>query len=101
MPFDFTSGNPDNLTGGGPARMQDIQGPLYDIRAYLNALGGITGGAGAAIIPAAETRSNVAYGMLGTPDRVSGLIIPAGAEIEVSYMAQWQRDQSAADARAA
>jgi hypothetical protein len=41
MPFDYTSGNPDNLTGGGPARMQDIQGPFYDLRAYLNsAVGG-------------------------------------------------------------
>jgi hypothetical protein len=36
MPFDYTSGNPDNLAGGGPARMQDIQGPFYDLRAYLN-----------------------------------------------------------------
>jgi hypothetical protein len=41
MPFDYTSGNPDNLVGGGPARMQDIQGPFYDLRAYLNsAVGG-------------------------------------------------------------
>jgi hypothetical protein len=48
MPFDYTSGNPDNLVGGVPARMQDIQGPFYDLRAYLNSLpsGGGGGGGG-------------------------------------------------------
>src|SRR5262245_1916541 len=46
MPFDYTSGNPDNLTGGAPARMQDIQGPFYDIRAWLNSSTGGGGGAG-------------------------------------------------------
>jgi hypothetical protein len=48
MPFDYTSGNPDNLVGGVPARMQDIQGPFYDLRAYLNSLpsGGGDGGGG-------------------------------------------------------
>src|SRR3954454_15822837 len=49
MPFDYTSGNPDNLAGGLPAKMQDIQGPFYDLRAYLNTLtpgGGGGGGAG-------------------------------------------------------
>ena len=34
--FDYTSGNPDNLTGGTGAAMSDIQGPFYDIRNYLN-----------------------------------------------------------------
>jgi len=46
MPFDYTSGNPDNLTGGAAARMQDIQGPFYDIRAWLNSSTGGGGGAG-------------------------------------------------------
>jgi len=36
MSFDYTSGNPDNLVGGNAASMGDIQGPFYDIRAYLN-----------------------------------------------------------------
>jgi hypothetical protein len=35
--FDFTTGNPDNLIGGSPAAMTDIQGPLYDLRSFLNA----------------------------------------------------------------
>src|SRR5215467_6914469 len=56
MPFDYTSGNPDNLVGGVPARMQDIQGPFYDIRAYLNSLpsGGGGGGGGALTVVSAQ-----------------------------------------------
>lgn len=34
--FSYTSGNPDNLVGGDNAAMTDIQGPLYDIEAWLN-----------------------------------------------------------------
>jgi hypothetical protein len=48
MPFDFTSGNPDNLVGGGPARMIDIQGPFYDLRTWLNSATGGGGGASSA-----------------------------------------------------
>jgi hypothetical protein len=50
--FDYTSGNPDNLVGGLPAKMQDIQGPFYDLRAYLNTLtpGGGGGGGGAGLV---------------------------------------------------
>lgn len=35
-PFDYTSGNPDDLVGGGEASMTDIQGPFYDLESYLN-----------------------------------------------------------------
>src|SRR3954465_3419722 len=48
MPSDYTSGNPDNLVGGGPARMIDIQGPLYDLRTWLNSATGGGGGASSA-----------------------------------------------------
>lgn len=34
--FSFASGNPDNLVGGSPASMGDVQGPLYDLRDYIN-----------------------------------------------------------------
>lgn len=34
--FAYTSGNPDNLVGGNPASMTDMQGPLFDLRAYIN-----------------------------------------------------------------
>jgi hypothetical protein len=36
MSFSYTTGNPDNLVGGEDASMVDIQGPFYDLRAYLN-----------------------------------------------------------------
>jgi hypothetical protein len=48
MPFDYTSGNPDNLAGGGPARMIDIQGPFYDLRTWLNSATGGGGGTSSA-----------------------------------------------------
>lgn len=35
-PFGFTSGDPDRLFGDGSADMQDIQGPLFDLRDFLN-----------------------------------------------------------------
>lgn len=34
--FNFTTGNPNNLTGGADASMVDVQGPLVDLRTYLN-----------------------------------------------------------------
>lgn len=34
--FDYTSGNPANLTGGHSASMADIQGPFTDLKTYLN-----------------------------------------------------------------
>lgn len=34
--FDYTSGNPNNLTAGANASMADIQGPFVDLRDFLN-----------------------------------------------------------------
>jgi len=34
--FDYTTGDPDNLTGGGDAAMIDIQGSFFDVRTWLN-----------------------------------------------------------------
>lgn len=34
--FNYTTGNPTNLTGGAGASMTDIQGPLVDLRTFLN-----------------------------------------------------------------
>ena len=34
--FSYSSGNPDNLTGGHAASMQDIKGPFIDIVTFLN-----------------------------------------------------------------
>lgn len=37
--FSYTSGNPNNLIAGGNASMSDMQGPLTDLRTFVN--GGI------------------------------------------------------------
>lgn len=34
--FTYTSGNPNNLVGGQPASMADIQGPFTDLATFLN-----------------------------------------------------------------
>lgn len=34
--FSYTTGNPSNLTGGTTASMNDIQGPLTDVRTFVN-----------------------------------------------------------------
>jgi len=36
MSFDYTTGNPNNLTGSTAANMLDIQGPFVDLKAFLN-----------------------------------------------------------------
>jgi hypothetical protein len=36
MAFDYTTGNPNNLTGGLGANMLDIQGPFLDLKSFLN-----------------------------------------------------------------
>ena len=61
--FDYTSGSPDNLTGGAPARMQDIQGPFYDIRAWLNSTSG--GGGSGSTVPVLTSAPVLDVGMVG------------------------------------
>lgn len=34
--FSFTTGNPNNLTAGANASMNDVQGPFMDLRTFLN-----------------------------------------------------------------
>lgn len=34
--FNYTTGNPANLTGGSSASMNDIQGPLLDVQTFFN-----------------------------------------------------------------
>lgn len=40
--------------------------------------------------PAAESRTNAAYGLLGTPDRVQGIIVPDGGLLRIAYRAMWK-----------
>lgn len=117
--FAYSSGDPNNLVGGGAASMGDIQGPLVDLRTFLNGgnLDGVnlttaaaqalalnvSGGntaRGKSIIATTESRTNVAYGTLPTPDQVSSIVLPANGLIHIGFMAAWQETVSAA-ARAA
>lgn len=60
---------------------------------------GISVRRGKSIITATETRTNTAYGLMPTPDRVSGIVLPADGLIFVAYQATWQESvQSAANA---
>jgi hypothetical protein len=47
-------------------------------------------GRGKSIITATESRSNTAYGLLTTPDRVPGIVVPTVAKLRVTYQATWQ-----------
>lgn len=38
-----------------------------------------------------ETRSNVAYGKLATPDQVSSVVLPANGLLLVAYQARWKK----------
>jgi hypothetical protein len=57
-------------------------------------------GRGKSIIAATESRSNVAYGTLTTPDQVSGIVLPTDGLIVMAYQATWQESVNGA-ARAA
>lgn len=49
---------------------------------------------GSAIIASSQSTSSSSYTTLGTPDQVSGLVVPAGGLIEVTYQATWQSSVS-------
>lgn len=55
---------------------------------------GLTDGAqvgrGKSIIATTESRTNVAYGTLGTADRVTGVVLPPDGLIVIAYQATWQ-----------
>jgi hypothetical protein len=57
-------------------------------------------GRGKSIIATTESRTNVAYGTLTTPDQVTGIVLPTDGLICVAYQATWQESVNAA-ARAA
>jgi len=117
--FAYTSGNPGNLTSGASASMTDIQGPFTDVTSFFNSrtcnednppvsllqrlgLNDSSGqkARGTTQIATQEARTNTAYGLLATPDRVSGIVLPTNGLIAVAYQAMWFESVSNA-ARAA
>lgn len=51
---------------------------------------------GAVNIAASESRTNVAYGTLTTPDQVTGVVLPSNGLIVAWYQATWQESVSGA-----
>jgi hypothetical protein len=63
---------------------------------------GLTDGAtirrGKSIIATTEARTNTAYGLMTTPDRVTGLVLPTDGLIAVLYQATWAESVAGAAA---
>jgi len=108
VPFDFSTGNPNNLIGDASASMGDIQGSFFDLKTFINSrpfnadympvgtaqqLGLNDGsgqvGRGKSIITQQDTRTGTTYSTLATPDRVSGIDLPTDGIITVLFMAFW------------
>lgn len=51
---------------------------------------------GKSIIAATETRTNAAYGLMTTPDRVQNVVLPTDGLIYVAYQATWQESVNSA-----
>jgi hypothetical protein len=116
--FNYSTGDPNRLVASGtPALMSDVQGSLFDLRNILNratggldeanltdavlarlGLNGTNNGRGASIVATSESRTNVAYGTLPTPDQVT-VTLPTNGLLEIGYQATWQ-ESVAGQARA-
>lgn len=60
------------------------------------ALTALIGSRGKSIVSATESRTNTAYGLLATPDQVTGIVLPTDGLIAVAYQATWQESVSGA-----
>lgn len=91
-----------NLTTADAEQVNARFAPLYaalaglDVDNFLDAIPeklGLTDGAtirrGKCIVSAAESRNDAAYGLLGTPDRVSSVSLATDGLICVAYQAAW------------
>lgn len=63
---------------------------------YLGITNAANTGRGKSIIATTESRTNVAYGTLTTPDQVTGIVLPTDGLITVAYQATWQESVNAA-----
>lgn len=61
-------------------------------------LGLTSAGRGATNIATSESRSNVAYGTLPTPDQVSNVVLPTNGLLIIGYQATWQQSTGVATA---
>src|SRR4051812_26149246 len=90
-------------TGSDTKRIEDIIEDFDQLLAGVNALltpnnkldpaqieGAKILDGGSSIIATEESRTNVAYGKLPTPDQVSGVVLPPNGLIVVVYQALWK-----------
>lgn len=108
-PFTLTAGQAENvnqLNSNLSAITTQVNGNLDETNlapALAGRLGISQSGSvrrGKSIIATSETRSNAAYGLLTTPDRVSNVVLPTDGLIFISYQATW-KEATATNARAA
>lgn len=99
LPFLLTPGEPENvsqLNANLDAITAQIDGNIDETNltpALATILGVSQAGTvrrGKSIIPATQTRSNAAYGLLPTPDRVSNVVLPTDGLLFVAYQATLQ-----------
>jgi hypothetical protein len=107
MPFGTRYYRSKTFTAPGqiyPADINSLQDDLGNQINDISVAGAVTAGAavrrGATNIATSEARTNVAYGLLATPDQVTGVVVPYGAKLQISFQALWQETVAGA-ARAA
>jgi len=107
---------PFTLTAGQPENVNQLNSNLEAIRTVLNggvdgvnlsaavqAAAGLNGAStrrGKSIVATEESRTNTEHGLLTTPDRVAGIVLPTDGLIIVGYQAAWKESVNSA-ARAA
>jgi hypothetical protein len=96
MPFSTTYSKIKTFVNGGKMYPSDLDGALDDIGnqlASVNVAGGFNEGSnvrrGKCIVPGSSTRTNAAYGLMGTPDQVQSVVLPTDGLIFVAYQALW------------
>ncbi len=87
----------DAMTGQ-PIAGADVDAELDQILARINEFDATTG---KSIIATEESRTNTAYGLMPTPDRVPGVVLPQDGLIVVAFQALWKRSIAAGGAKAA
>lgn len=70
----------------------DYETKINDARLLggMNSIDGLTVRRGKSIIATTESRTNTAYGLLATPDRVSNITLAADGLIFIAYQAMWK-----------
>lgn len=103
MPFSTTYSRTKTFANGGsllPSDLNNIQDDLGNQIAVANVAGGFNEGGnvrrGKSIIATEESRTNTAYGLLTTPDRVQNVLLPTDGLICVAYQALWKESVASA-----